>query len=185
MKPQIQGGIASARLPGLPAPSGVPTLNGRLMPVKLMNGVDFDLFWKDRANGKPSFRWQSEQNRLLILAKPDEKNVKALFDCAQEAGIGMPKIQITGTPEFQRIAAAEAARRGLPVDTKNMDPAAAEIYRQTFSEQHGEAANSITSGAYESQHAEEQRRAAEAAAAAAKNEQGDDDGDRRPAGPRN
>ncbi len=183
---QVHGTLGGARLPGLPqpSPSGAPTLGGRLMPVR-KSANEFDLFWKDRAGGKPTFRYRADQNQLLILAQPNPENIAALFDAAEEAGIGFPKVEITGTPEFQRLAAQEAARRGLPVDTSKLCPEAREIYRQTFSEHHGQAANSITSGAYESQHVEEQRRIAELAAARAKNDQGgDDDGDRRPGGPR-
>lgn len=164
---QVQGSIESSLPPVMTPtvnPSAPPTLQGRLMPVKLMNG-HFDLFWKDRAEGKPSFRWQSAEQRLLILAQPTEKNVAALFDAAKEKGIGMPQIVISGTPEFQRLAAQEAARRGLPVDTSKLDETARELYRQTFDQQHGAAANSITAGAYESQAREEERRAAELAAA--------------------
>lgn len=141
-------------------PNAPPTLSGRLTPVLQPNKRDFDLFWKDHAD-KPSFRWQPDDQRLLILASPNEKNVCALFDAAQEKGIGLPQIQITGTPEFQRIAAVEAARRGLPVDTSRLDPSAAELYRSTFSQQHGEAANAISASAYESQRNDEQRRAKE------------------------
>jgi hypothetical protein len=131
------------------------------MPVRQANN-SFDLFWKDHAE-KPSFRWQPDDQRLLILASPNEKNVSALFDCAQEKGIGLPQVVITGSPEFQRIAAIEAARRGLPVDTSRLDPSAAELYRATFSREHGEAANALTSCAYESQRNDEQQRAAERA----------------------
>ena len=159
--------------PSAPAvdPNAPPTLAGRLMPVRQANN-SFDLFWKDHAE-KPSFRWQPDDQRLLILASPNEKNVSALFDCAQEKGIGLPQVVITGSPEFQRIAAIEAARRGLPVDTSRLDPSAAELYRSTFSREHGEAANALTSCAYESQRADEQRRAAEAEAARAKEQQKD------------
>lgn len=145
-----------------------PMLGGRLTPVRQSNQRYFDLFWKERADGKPSFRWQPDDQRLLILAAPNEQNVRTLFDCAAEKGIGMPQIQITGSPEFQRIAAIEAARRGLPVDTSKLDPSAAELYRSTFSREHGESANAISVSAYESQRNDEQRRAAEAEAARAK-----------------
>jgi hypothetical protein len=187
---QVQGSISSSLPPALSPvinPCDAPTLGGRLMAVRLMDGKSYDLFWRDRTDGKPSFRWQSEQQRLLILAQPNEKNVQALFDAAQEKGIGMPQITISGTPEFQRLAAAEAAKRGLPVDTAKMDPSAREIYSQTWAAHHGETANAICSSAYESQAAEEARRAAEAAALREKqgNDDGDDgDGDRGPGDPK-
>ena len=177
------GSIAAA-VPGFSRPSSEPpTLSGRLMPVRLMNG-HFDLFWKDRADGKPSFRWQpgpptSADQRLLILTQPNERNVAALFDAAAEKGIGMPQIQITGTPEFQRMAAQEAARRGLPVDTSKLDETACELYRQAWDTHHSEAANAITSSAYESQERDRQERAAQSAserdAANSDERNGDDD----------
>lgn len=143
-----------------------PTLGGRLTAVKLPYENGYDLFWKDRADGKPSFRWQPAGYHMLVLAQPNEKNVGALFDAAAEKGIGMPQIQITGTPEFQRLAAIEAAKRGLPVDTSKLDESAAELYRATFSQQHSESANSISVSAYESQRADEQKRIEKAERAA-------------------
>lgn len=160
--------ILKSMLPQPSDPSAPPLLGGRLTAVKLSTAAPaHDLYWADRADGKPTFRWQADSQRLLILAQPNEKNVCALFDAAQEKGIGLPQVQISGTPEFQRLAAVEAAKRGLPVDTSKLDESARELYRQTFSREHGEAANSVCASAYESQAADEQRRAAEAEAARA------------------
>jgi hypothetical protein len=161
--PDAPTGGLSAGIPGFgTAPEAPPTLGGRIVPVLLPDNRGFDLFWADRmGSGKPSFRWTPDDQRLLILGQPSEKSVAALFDLANEKGIGMPLVSITGTPEFQRMAAQEAARRGLPVDTGKLDEAAREIYRATFSQHHGDSANSISASAYESQRREEQRIVAE------------------------
>ena len=146
-RPQQPDAIAGMRLPGLPlAGTEPPTLSGRLMPVRTEKG--WDLFWQ--GNGKASFRYQPNENRILSLAPPNEKSVSALFDLAKEKGIGMPQITISGTLEFQMLAATEAAKRGLPVDLSKLDDSARQAYRQTWDRQHGDAANSIAFAAYES-----------------------------------
>lgn len=72
------------------------------------------MHWQGR--DRATFRWTPSTQRLDLLAKPSESNVKALFDAASEAGLCSPALVITGTPEFKQLAAAEAARRNIPVD---------------------------------------------------------------------
>lgn len=167
--------IPGFHIPGSDS-STPPTLGGKLRAVPIQIGLGdrgYDLYWPD--TGKPSFRWQIDQNRIISLASPSPKSVGALFDLAEEKGLGMPQITITGSTEFQILAAQEAARRGIPVDTQKLDPSARSMYEQTYSQQHGDAANSITASAYESADREADRLAREREAARPKNANDRDD----------
>lgn len=102
----------------------VPTLGGRLIAHPSEKWTD--LHWQGR--DRPTFRWSPETQRLDLLARSDEKNIKALFDAATEAGLCTPALVITGTDEFKQMAATEAARRNLAVDDR--DPIIKQSYEQ-------------------------------------------------------
>lgn len=104
---------SSARAMPKPFP---PSLSGRLRNANSPVTSAYDLFWSGR--DRPTFRWHSDSGQVQLLAKPNEKNVMALFDVAKESGL-KPPLRIFGTPEFQIMACAEARRIGIEVHAEN------------------------------------------------------------------
>lgn len=159
-------GIAST-MPSMPSFAGYkhgtheagPLDDGRL--VEREGGM---MYWMTKKGGemeqaeKPSFKWDEKKQELQLLPKPTQERVAGLFDVAHEKGLGMPQIRIFGTPEFQMLAAQEAARRGIPIDTAGLNEQAREAYIQAWDQHHGDAANALVSAAYESADADEEHR---------------------------
>ena len=153
-----------AGIPGIPLsqPRVPPTLGGKLVARISQNGHGQDLFYP--AIDKPTFRWTGEPHQIKLLGQTSPKNITVLFDLAKEKGIGMPLIVITGTPEFQCLAAAEAAARGIPVDTQKLCESARQAYHQALDSQPLDNSIAAATSAYESEdrHLAEQARLREA-----------------------
>jgi hypothetical protein len=140
--------------PSAPPP---PSLGGKLIPIRKSDGT-FDLMFRE--SDRPTFNWSGEPHRVQLLGQQSPKNISTLFDLAAEKGIGMPMIQITGQPEFQVLAAMEAAKRGIPIDTAKLCDQARDAYRAALDSQPLDNCISATTSAYESEdrHLAEQAR---------------------------
>jgi len=139
-----------AGIPGIPVTQFrvPPTLGGKLVARVSADGKGQDLFYP--ASDNPTFRWTGEPHQIKLLGQSSPKNINVLFDLAKEKGIGMPQIVITGTPEFQMIAVAEAARRGIPVDTAKLHESARQAYQSAIDDQPLDNCIKNVSAAYES-----------------------------------
>jgi len=149
-----------AGIPGIPLsrPRVPPTLGGKLVARLTESGKGQDLYYP--TSDKPTFRWTGDPHKIQLLGQTSPKNIDVLFDLAKEKGIGMPLIQISGTPEFQSLAVMEAAARGIPVDTSRLCEEARQAYQVALNSQPLDNCLATTTSAYESEdrYADEQAR---------------------------